>query len=298
MNIDVAVIGGSFAGLSAAMQLARARRQVLLVDAGSPRNRFAAASHGFFGHDGTPPAQLIETARAQLLAYPTVRWLPVAANGARAVGAGFELDLADGSTAQARRVVLATGLRDEVDDVPGMAERWGTSVLHCPYCHGYEVADVPLGVLGNHPMSAHKAVMIPDWGPTTFFTQGRFEPDAELAAQLQARKVTIERSPVVALLGTAPALDGVKLADGRIVPLRALFTAPRAFMASDLASQLGCAIDEGPMGPMIRVDERKQTTVPGVFAAGDAANAMHNGTLASASGVLAGVGAHQSLMVA
>jgi thioredoxin reductase len=295
MPYDAIVVGGSFAGLSAAMQLARARRRVLVIDAGLPRNRFAEASHGFFGQDGKPPYDILREAVRQLSAYPTVGFVRGEATGASPVDGGFTVALGDGREEQAARLVLATGVRDELPPIPGMQERWGRTVLHCPYCHGYEVAGRALGVLANNPLSAHQAVLIPDWGPTTFFTQGVFELDAEQAAQLAGRGVRVERTPVVELLGEAPGLEAVRLADGRVIPLQALFTAPEVRMASPLAEGLGCAFEQGPQGPYIRVDDWKQTTVAGVYAAGDAAGPMHNATLASAGGVLAGVGAHQSL---
>jgi thioredoxin reductase len=296
MMFDAIVVGGSFAGLSAALQLARARRRVLVIDAGLPRNRFSDAAHGFLGQDGKAPAAILREATCQLTVYPTVEVLGGEALTAVAGLAGFTVTVSDGRSVRARRLVLATGVTDTLPDVPGLKERWGATVLHCPYCHGYEVRDRPLGVLANHPMAAHQAAMIPDWGPTTLFTQGRFEPDAEQLAHLVARGVTVEREPVVALLGDAPDLDAVRLADGRVVAVNALFVAPSTRMASPLAEQLGCAFDDGMLGPVIRVDDLKATTVPGVYAAGDAARAMHNATLASADGVLAGVGAHQSLM--
>lgn len=296
MPYDAIVVGGSYAGLSAAMQLARARRRVLVVDAGLPRNRFAEAGHGFLGQDGRPPHVVIGEATRQLLAYPTVRVVHAEANAARRVDGGFAVVLGDGREERAARLVLATGIKDELPPIPGMQERWGVTVLHCPYCHGYEVADRLLGVIANHPLSAHQATLIPDWGPTTYFTQGAFEPDAGQAAQLAARGVRIERTPVVELLGTAPELEAVRLSDGRIVPVGAVFTAPKARMASPLAQELGCAFDDGPMGPYIRVDDRKQTSLEGVYAAGDAATPMGNATMASAAGVMAGFGAHQSLV--
>lgn len=296
MSHEVIVVGGSFAGLSAAMQLARARRRVLVVDAGLPRNRFAHAAHGFFGQDGKAPGAILAEAVAQLRAYPTVDIVSGQVSSAAASAGSFVVSLADGREEHARRLVLATGVRDELPSLPGLVERWGVSVLHCPYCHGYEVRDRALGVLANHPMSSHQAMLIPDWGPTTYFTQGAFVPDEQQTARLTARGVTIEHSPVVELLGTAPQLEACKLRDGRVVPIHALFTAPAVRMASPVAEQLGCAFDEGPMGPYLRVDDWKQTTVPGVFAAGDAAGPMHNATLASAAGVMAGVGAHASLV--
>lgn len=295
---DAIVIGGSFAGLSAAMQLARARRHVLVIDSDLPRNRFADAAHGFLGQDGRPPQTILREARRQLAAYPTVSFVAGRATEARAAGSGFAVTLADGDAAQAARLVLATGVRDELPPIPGLSERWGASVLHCPYCHGYEVAGRPLGVLGDSPMSAHKAAMLMDWGPTTYFSQGAFEPDEAAAALLATRGATVERSPIVELLGKGSELEAVRLADGRTTPLAALFVAPQVSMASPLAEQLGCAFEQGPAGPYLRIDPRGLTSVPGVYAAGDAANPLHNATLASAAGVMAGFGAHQSLAFA
>ncbi|MFM0206257.1 NAD(P)/FAD-dependent oxidoreductase [Paraburkholderia sediminicola] len=292
---DVIVVGGSFAGLSAAMQLARARRKVLVVDAGFPRNRFASHAHGFFGQDGKPPAEIIREAALQLAAYPTVQWVNGEAVTARRTDNAFCVALADGHTEFGSRLILATGVRDELPAIPGLQERWGTTALHCPYCHGFEVRDRRLGVLGNHALSVHQALLIPEWGPTTYFTQGIFEPDAEQIAQLDARSVRIERSPVTELLGQAPHLEALRLADGRVVAIDALFVAPRTHMGSPLAEQLGCAFDDGPLGAVIKVDDLKQTTVEGVYAAGDATNKMTNATFASAAGVAAGVGAHHSL---
>ncbi|KQV32663.1 thioredoxin reductase [Rhizobium sp. Root1203] len=297
MSYDVIVIGGSFAGQSAAMQLARARRKVLVVDGGKPRNRFAETSHGFLGQDGRTPAAIIGEASRQLAAYPTVTQIKGEAVLACRDNDRFSIGIADGRQMLAARVVLATGVRDELPDIAGIEERWGKTVLHCPYCHGYEVADRPLGVLARSPMSVHQAQLIPDWGPTFYFTQGRFEPDAEQAALLAARGVTIVRSPVVELRGNAPDLETVLLEDGTIVPLGALFVAPKTHIASPLAEQLGCAIDDGPTGPIVRVDSLQRTTVAGVFAAGDAAMPMANATLASAAGVMAGVAAHRSMFM-
>ncbi|VWB67132.1 thioredoxin reductase [Burkholderia arboris] len=294
---EVIVVGGSFAGLSAAMQLARARRRVLVIDAGRPRNRFAEHAHGFFGQDGKPPAQIVAEATAQLAAYPTVQLIEGEARTAeRDANGRFHVTLADGGRASADRLILATGIRDELPALPGLAERWGVSVLHCPYCHGYEVSGQRLGVLATHPLSVHQAILIPDWGPTTWFTQGVVEENDEEAALLAARGVRIARSPVVEILGDAPRIDALRLADGQIVPVEALFIGARTDMASDLAQQLGCAFDEGPLGTAIRVDTWKQTSVAGVYAAGDASSLMTNATFASASGVAAGVGAHRSLI--
>lgn len=298
MRHDVVVVGGSFAGLSAAMQLVRARRSVLVIDTGLPRNRFAEASHGFLGQDGRTPAAIRAEARRQLAAYPTVTFIDDEAIQAECAESGFLVTLREGRLEAGRRLVLATGLRDELPAVPGLAQRWGRTVLHCPYCHGYELGEGrSLGVLANGPHAAHQAALVADWGAVTLFTQSVFEPDAEQRALLEARGVAIERTPLTALHGEATAIKAAMLADGRSVRIDALFTAPTIHMASPLAEQLGCAFEDGPMGPMIKVDPMKQTSVPGVFAGGDASSPMHNATLASASGVLAGVGAHRSLIM-
>jgi thioredoxin reductase len=296
MSHDVIVIGGSFAGLSAAMQLARARRRVLVIDAGRPRNRFARASHGFFGQDGRAPAAIIDSARAQVQAYPTAQFIDAEATEARQHDDRFEVSLASGATYSARRLVLASGVVDELPDLAGLRERWGATVLHCPYCHGFEVAGGRLAVLATGASAVHQALLLPDWSDeVTLFANGVIEPDEAQRAALDARGVRIESTPVQGLLGKAPRLDGVQLADGRVVPLDALFTASRTRQAGPFAEQLGCAFDDGPFGPVIRTGDRKETTVPGVFAAGDAARPTHNATWASSDGVTAGIGAHQSL---
>lgn len=296
MVYDVIVVGGSFAGLSAAIQIARARRRVLVLDTGLPRNRFAEASHGFLGQDGRRPQDIIGEARRQLAFYPTVEFVDGEAASARKVENRFAVTLADGTEKLAMRLILATGVKDDLPAISGLRERWGLSVLHCPYCHGYEVSNQMLGVLANTPLSAHQALLISDWGPTTYFTQNTFEPDVEHLSSLTARNVRIERTPVVELLGKAPQLEAVRLGDGRVVHVDAMFTAPKTHMASPLAEQLGCAFDDGPLGAFIRVDDSMQTTTKGVYAAGDAASPMANATMASAAGVKAGVGAHQSLI--
>ncbi|MCE1194339.1 MAG: NAD(P)/FAD-dependent oxidoreductase [Acidovorax sp.] len=305
---EVIVIGGSFAGLSAAMQLARARRRVCVVDAGQPRNRFAAASHGFFGQDGEPPLAMIEQARRKLAAYPTVRFVQgtaVSATAQHSAGSpenGFVVVLDDGTHLEAHKLVLAYGVQDGLPEIAGLRERWGATVLHCPYCHGYEFAGQRLGVLYHSAGSALHAQLIADWGPTTLFLNGDTTLESAERERLQALGITIEPAPIAALEGPGQALQGVRLqatggSDARLVPLAALYVAATTRPASPLAEQLGCAFDEGPMGPYLRTDANtRMTTVPGVYAAGDLTLMRHNATLASAEGVLAGVGVHQALV--
>lgn len=298
-EFDALVIGGSFAGLSAAMQLARARRPVCVIDAGAPRNRFASASHGFFGLDGAAPLALMAQGRDKLLAYPNVRFLQARALSAEGDAArGFKLTLDSGPAVSARKLVLAFGLVDELPELPGLRERWGVSVLHCPYCHGYEFGgDRRLGVLQVAPMSVHQALLIADWGPTTLFLNGHAAPDAEALVKLRKRGVAIEPAAVLALEGADQRLDGLRLADGRLAPIEGLYIATRTRMASPLAEQLGCAFDDGPFGPVLRTDPATRlSSVAGVYAAGDIARVPHNATFASADGVLAGASLHQALV--
>jgi thioredoxin reductase len=203
MVLDAIVIGGSYAGLAAALQLARARRSVLVIDSGRRRNRFASHSHGFLTRDGEEAAAIVAIGREQFLAYPTARWLDGEVTAAVRAGEGFRMALAGAEPLTAKRLVLATGVRDDLPALPGLAERWGKSVFHCPYCHGYELDRGRIGVLATSPLSMHLALLLPDWGQTTFLLNGVFTPDAAQRAQLAARGVAIESTPISALAGTA-----------------------------------------------------------------------------------------------
>lgn len=296
MRHDAIIVGGSFAGLTAATYIARARRNVCVIDAGAPRNRFAAHSHGFLGQDGSPPLEMLANARRQVAAYPTVTFVEGRAVDATKGPDGFAVTLASGEVVEGARVVLAFGISDRLPDIPGLKERWGQSVLHCPYCHGYEFSGQRLGVLYSSPMSGHHAMLIAEWGPTTLYLNGAPEPDAETLEALHARGISVEPAAVMALAGDGTSLSRVELADGRSAPLDALYLGVPTRLNSDLAERLGCAIDEGMLGPVIHTDELKATTVPGVFAAGDIARAAHSVTWACADGVMAGVALHRSLV--
>lgn len=296
MHYDAIVIGGSYAGLAAATQLARARRRVLVVDAGQRRNRFAEHSHGFLTQDGTPAADIAAQGRAQLMAYPTVDWLEGTVTAAERAGQGFRIEV-DGvapspEPIDARRLVLATGVIDHLPEVPGLAERWGRHVFHCPYCHGYELNQGRIGALGVSPFSMHVALMLPDWGQATFFLNGAFEPDADQLAQLQARGVVLERGLIDRIEG---AMD-IVMRDGRVIAQDGLFTLTRVEVASPIAHALGCEFEDGPLGRTIKTDAMKATTVPGVYACGDAARQGGSLPLVVGDGTLAGAATHQSLI--
>lgn len=300
---DVMIIGGGFAGLAAAMQLGRARRSVLVVDTDQPRNRYSPAVHGFPGQDGRTPWEVRRDLRTELETYHTVEFRGARASDARGCGDDtFEvrLESADGASRErARRLILATGVSDELPKIPGLAERWGRTVLHCPYCHGFEVGDRRLGVFATNELSMHHALLLGDWSAdVTLFTDDAFSPDAAQRAALEARGVRLETRRVLELVGDAsPALDGVRVDGGEVVPLDAIFVASRTHLASPLAERLGCELEATLQGEMIRTDATKATSVRGVFAAGDAARSQHNATFAAADGAMAGVAAHRSLVL-
>lgn len=296
-HIDFAVIGGSYAGMAAALQLARARRNVLVVDAGQRRNRCVdeagETAHGFLTQDGRAPAEIAADAREQLMNYPSVEWLHGSADDARVASDG-RLEFRVGSeTISAHRLILATGVRDELPPVPGLAERWGRSVFHCPYCHGYEMNAGRIGIIAASPLAQHHALMLPDWGSPTLFLNGAYTPTAEELAAITRRGTQVEPVLIDRIDGHAD----VALQDGRTLTFNGLFTQPRTLMSSPVAEQLGCALEEGPMGLFIKVDEFKATSVTNVFACGDAARAAGNVTLAVADGAMAALGAHRASMV-
>lgn len=295
MQHDAVIVGGAFAGLAAATYLARARRRVCVIDARQPRNRFADASHGFLGFDGSDPLSILAKARDQLAAYPSVRMIEAEATGARALDDGFAVSLSTGEELLSRKAILAFGLRDTLEPIPGLQERWGKTVLHCPYCHGFEFSDRPLGVLFRTPMSALQARLVAEWGPTTLFLNGA-DLDSESAGTLAARGVKVEPGRLKRLIGEGCALSAVEFEDGRERPVEALYVAPQSCLASPIAEQLGAAIDDGPTGPMIRTDADMMTTVPGLYAAGDIARMRHSVSWAVADGVTAGTAVHRALV--
>lgn len=295
MQHDVVIVGGAFAGLAAATYLGRARRDVVVIDAGQPRNRFASASHGFLGFDGSAPRDILATARQQLAAYPTVRMVEGEATAAKVEDGGFSFTLASGETIASRLAILAFGLRDRLDPIPGLWERWGTTVLHCPYCHGFEFSDRRLGVLYRRPASIHQALLIAEWGPTTLYMNGAGLGDEE-AAMLAERGIAVEPARVESVVGDGPMLTAAMLEDGRESPLDALYVAPYSSLASPIAAELGAAIEEAPLGEIVITDAERKTSVPGLYAAGDIAHAPHGVSLAVADGATAALSVHRALV--
>lgn len=289
---DVIVVGGSYAGMAAALQLLRARRDVKVIDAGERRNRFAGLSHGFLGQDGVAAAGIASSARRQLEAYPTLSWVDGRAVTVSGGKDDFTVATADGKLHRGRRVLLATGLEDRLPEIAGLAERWGKSVFHCPYCHGYELDRGKIGVIATGPMSSHQAEIVSDWGPVTFLTNGAVEFDVPMLQALEGRNVRVETTPIDHIDGVAD----IVLRDGRRLGFAGLFTAPYCVPASSLAEETGCAMEETMMGIQIRTDASKQTSVSGISACGDVARIPHSVTLAVADGAWAGAQVHRSLV--
>lgn len=292
MKFDVIIIGGSYAGLSAALQLGRARKNVLVVDAGKRRNRFASHSHGFLGQDGKAPGEIVAEARRQIERYQTIEWAEGRVTDAEGSFGDFAVEIDGHRRESAARLILAMGVTDELPDITGLKERWGSSVFHCPYCHGYELDQGKIGVIAASPMAIHHALMLPDWGETTFFTNGIFVPDRDQDALLSARGVRVEKDRIAEIAGHAD----VVLSDGRSIALAGLFTQPKLRITSDWIGKLGCSVEEGPMGSSIVIDAMKQTTARGVFACGDVARPAGTVALAVGDGAMAGAAAHRSIL--
>jgi thioredoxin reductase len=290
---DVIVIGGSAAGLSAALVLTRARRRVAVIDSGEPRNAPAAHMQGFLSRDGMPPSELVAAGREEVQRYGGILIEDVATEVLRHDGSPFLVLLATGATMSARRVLLATGLRDELPDVPGVRERWGRDLLHCPYCHGYEVRDQPLGVLGRGPETVQHALIIRQWSPdVVLFTHGGDLTDSE-QSQLRARGIDVIVAPVAGLLVEDDELRGVELEDGRIIARSAVFVRPRFESRNELLTGLGCLTGDNGW-PVI--DPTGATSVPGVWVAGNAANPRAQVITAAGEGSTAAIAINNHLV--
>ncbi|MFB7927655.1 NAD(P)/FAD-dependent oxidoreductase [Streptomyces sp. NPDC056039] len=274
---DVVVVGGGAAGLSAALVLGRARQRTLVVDAGEPRNAPAAHMQGFLTRDGMPPAEFLAIGREEIARYGVELVRDRVVEVAR--GEDFSVVLADGRTVRARRLVIATGLKDELPAVPGLAERFGRDVLHCPFCHGWEVRDQPFGVLGTSAKSVHQALMVSQWSKDVRFflhTVAEEELSDEDLRRLAAAGVDVVPGEVAGLVVEDDRLTGVRLAGGTpsgggtTHARSALFVAPHAVPQTGLLEELGAELQETPFGAYPVIDPTGLTTVPGVWAAGNA----------------------------
>lgn len=261
-DYDALIIGGGAAGLSAALVLLRARRRVAVIDAGAPRNSPASHMHGFLSRDGMPPAVLLAAGRAEITSYGG----DIIQGTITSLQPGFVATLSDGTTLRGRRVIVSTGLRDQIPDVPGLAGRWGRDVLHCPYCHGYEVRDQALGVLGGDADAINHAILIRQWSHDVILFAGDVSLGDEQRELLDARGIRIHTGEVCGLVIEGDALQAIELAGGQRVPRQALFFRPVFVPNAALLSELGCQVDE--RGWAIH-DANGATTIGGLYVAGN-----------------------------
>lgn len=292
MQYDIIVVGGSYAGMAAALQLLRARKSVLVIDAGQRRNRFSSHSHGFLGQDGVDPAEIARTARRQLEAYSTLEWVEGHAVSVEGERDSFTVKTAEGAAYRGRRILFATGVADVLPQIDGLTERWGKTIFHCPYCHGYELDQGRIGVIASGPMSIHQAELLTEWGDITFLLNGTLtlEPKARLG--LEQKGVTIEETTIERIESEAD----LHLSDGRVLSFAGLFTVTTVKPSSALPQKTGCVQDETMMGLQIQTDASKETSVPGIFACGDVALMPHSVSLAVGDGAMAGMQLHRSLV--
>ncbi|MEV7885741.1 NAD(P)/FAD-dependent oxidoreductase [Streptomyces sp. NPDC002817] len=294
---EVIVIGGGAAGLSAALVLGRARRRTLVIDAGEPRNAPAAHMQGYLTRDGMPPTEFLAIGREEIARYG----VELVEDRAVDVTADFTVTLASGRTVRARRLVIATGLRDELPPVPGVAERFGRDVLHCPYCHGWEVRDQAFGVLATTPLSVHQALMVSQWSKdVTFFLHEVAETDLsdDDVRRLATAGVKVVPGSVAELVTENDRLTGVRLTDGTVQAREVLFVAPRAVPQTGLLERLGAELTETPFGSYPVVDPTGLTSVPGVWAVGNAMGFGEQVINAAAGGYRAGATINGELLMA
>ena len=289
---DAVIVGGGTAGLSAALLLGRSRRKVLVVDAGEPRNAPAAESHSFFTRDGTPPRELLRIGREQAQGYG------VQVRAGRVIGIsrsdnGFEVEMEDGGRAAGRRLVLASGVVDDLPEIEGLRERWGRSVFHCPYCHGYEVRGRPLAFLASGETAMEAASLLLGWTrDLAVCTNGPSGLGDAERAKLARHGVMLREEPIARLEGAGDSLERIVFASGEPLAREGLFVKPGQ-RPSPFADRLGCErLEDGSL----RLDTFCQTTVPGVYAAGDVTRRIQQVVSAAAEGAIAGVGVNRSLL--
>jgi len=288
---DVVVVGGGAAGLSAALVLGRARRRVAVVDSGEPRNAPAAHMQGFLSRDGMAPSALLAAGREEVVRYG----VDLIEGRVTHVATGFEVHLADGTILAARRLLFATGVVDEVPDIPGIADRWGRDLLHCPYCHGWEVRGQPLGVIGAAPASADYALLLRQWSDDVTFFSHTYALARDERERLEARGIIVVLGDVVRLVIDDDRLMGVELIDGRTYPRSAVFVRPVIRPRADgLLTGLGCHV--GGDG-FVTTDATGLTSVPGVWAAGNVADARAQVITAAGEGSTAAIAINADLVV-
>jgi thioredoxin reductase len=293
-KFDVIIIGGSYSGLAAALALGRALRNVLVIDDGKPCNRWTPGSHNFLTHDGKAPAEIATLARDQLRNYENISFLDSLAVSAAVTKSGFEVTVATGSVLVARKLIFATGIRDIMPDIPGFAECWGKSVLHCPYCHGYEVRYETTGILGNGDYGYEFSSLINNWtNNLTLYTNGASTLTQYQTDKLHQHGINIVEKQIADLDHVNGYLRQINFQDGSSSALKALYTKVPFQQHCLIPESLGCVLDDDGY---IKVDSAHNATVPGVFACGDNTTRMRTVANAVSTGTTAGIMVNKALI--
>ncbi|QTJ66497.1 NAD(P)/FAD-dependent oxidoreductase [Rhodococcus sp. ZPP] len=299
---DVVIVGGGAAGLSGALALSRARRSVLVIDAGAPRNAPAGHIHNYLGRESTPPAELLDIGRGEVASYGGEVVTGTVTSAQTVEDDSFRVTLADGRSVSARRLLVTTGLVDELPDIPGVSERWGRDVLHCPYCHGWEVRDQPIGVLASSPFSVHQALMWRQWtDKVTLFLNDAIEPTGEEYEQLAARDISVVDGKLSGLTVAEDRLTGVRLHSGEEFACAAVVVAPVFTARADVLTTLGLDPVEQQMGghvvgTYIASDATGATAIPGVWVAGNVADLKGQVIASAAAGLNAAAAVNADLI--
>lgn len=287
LTYEVVIIGGSYSGLASAMALGRAGRTVLVIDAHEPCNRQTPYSHNFLTQDGTPPHEIAALGKEQVKKYTTVTFLNDRAEKATKTEMGFLIQTQSGLSIGAQKIILATGIRDVLPQIQGFKACWGISVLHCPYCHGYEVKGLPTGIFGNGEVGFELAKLISNWTDNlTLFTNGKSTLSAEQTALLHLHQIEVDERIIQKLLHNSGYLEGVEFQDTTRRAIKTLYVKPKFTLHNSMTTDLGCALtDEG----YIQVDALQRTSVRGIYACGDNTSRMRTVANAIATGTTAGM---------
>lgn len=295
---DVVVIGGGAAGLSGALMLARARRSVAVIDAGEPRNAPAEGVHGLLGREGMPPAELLERGRGEVRQYGG-HVVDGTVTGAKALDGGFTVSLEDGREVRARRVLVTTGVTDRMPDIPGLSEQWGRGVVHCPYCHGWEIRDQAIGIVATGPASVHQTLLFRQWSADlVLFTNETLEPSPEELEKFAALGIRVVNGRIAKVEAADDAIVGVRLAGGELVERQALTVATRPEARAGFIGGLGLTAVEHPsgMGEHVPADPMGRSEVPGVWLAGNVTDLMMQVGNVAAAGAMAGAQINMELV--